>query len=533
MDTSTLPELLFPAQITITGITVKEDVLRLSAEGSDLIAICPSCKAPSAREHSCYLRNPVDLAFADWIVVLELLVKRYFCDNPDCTKTTFAERFPGFLKPYSRSTERASQVRKLVSTKVCAKTTEGLLNALGIGISDTTVNRLLRKLPDPDLPKAHIIGVDDWAKRKGQRYGTIIVDLEHGGIIDLLPDRERDTFSNWLEKHPEIELVSRDRARNYADAITKAAPNAIQVADRWHLLKNLSDTVYETLQQESKAVKINLKTYLTLELSPEAQKMAETEQPDNFTPAELRRKERIELALKYDLMGWKIKDIAVELNVNPKSVQRYLKKPDFRAPRQRRSSILDPYKPHLHQRWQEGCRNAALLFREIQEHGYHGTEKIVRDYVQKFRLAKDASIEATSRLPGLRSLTWDIMRKPEKRKDTQEKLLEYLCLKQPKIAKTFDLAREFAAIIRERESEKLDGWLVDANQSGYRSWQSFSKGLERDYAAVQAALNLDWSNGPTEGYVNLLKCMKRQMYGRAKDDLLRKRLLWLGRWSFT
>lgn len=531
MDKLTLLERLFPAQIRIIGITDQENILELSAESSSSIALCPACKEPSGRKHSRYIRRPVDLALSNWHVVLNLSVTRYFCDNPTCAKRTFAERFSDFLVPYSRSTERVARVRRLISTKMCAKTAEGLLKCLGIGTSDTTILRNLRALPDPPQARPRVIGVDDWAKRKGQQYGTIIVDLEEGEIIDLLLDRTTETFSIWLDGHPDIEVVSRDRARNYADAITQSLPHAVQVADRWHLLKNLSDTVYKALQRESKTIRSTLKTYFLPAQSPEI-KLENSREP---SPAELRRKERIEHVLKYHRLGWSQKDIARTLNIHPKSVQRYLNNPDHWNRRSKRGSKLDPYKPYLLKRWREGCQNASQLFREIRIRGYPGSTTIVLQHLSKFRVSSDLlpTIQASNRLPSLRSLTWYIVRTPDKREDEHERLLEELCLAKPEIARTVGLARQFATIVRERKSDMLESWLDDAEDCGQKNWPGFARSLKQDLAAVGAALSLDWSNGPTEGHVNLLKCVKRQMYGRAKDDLLRKRLLWHGRWTFT
>jgi transposase len=394
---------------------------------------------------------------------------------------------------------------------------------------------------------ARVLGVDDWAKRKGQNYGTILVDLERGEIVDLLADRTAETLVEWLKKHPGIEIVTRDRSQTYADAIQKGAPEAIQVADRWHLLKNLSDVVFRILQQEYGAIKKRLahEEEASGDGGKEMSGATPTVELEALTLAEQRRKERIELALHLNGQGWTQKDIAHHLNIHPKTVRRYLRTPSPQTRRHRTGRLLDAFKPYILKRWNEGCHNAAQLFREIHEQGFAGKPTTVRDFVRQLRQAsglppkarrqkgKSLGANLARRPPTLRSLTWSIVRRPEERTVDDERLLTQLSDGDAKLTATIELARGFAAIVREQQAEKLNEWLEQARQSGFRIWSNFAAGLDQDYDAVRAALTLNWSNGPTEGHINRLKCLKRQMYGRAKDDLLRKRVLWQGRWSFT
>jgi transposase len=537
--------LLGTDQLTVEQIMVEEKRIDLFIESTASKAFCPKCQVESTEVHSQYNRYPVDLAWADRAVVFNLSVKRFFCHNPDCPKRTFAEQFPGVVRPYARKTNRVIEKQQRISVNTCARTAEKLLGYEQIGMSDSTVNRTVRGLPESEIGKVRVLGVDDWAKRKGQRYGTILVDLERGKTIDILGDRTAETLVQWLKEHPGVEIVSRDRSQTYADAITAGAPDAIQVADRWHLLKNLSEAVFKILQQEYDVIKNRLDEHtepvaLTQDKVEEAVKNR-----DMLTPAEERRKERMEQAKQLLQLGWTQKRVAHHLHIHPKTVRRYRRYTSPKSRRSRFSHLLDRFKPYLLQRWNEGCHNASQLYREIKPQGYAGGVATLRLFVRQLRQAsgippmvrkspgQPLNQDPTQLPPSLQKLTSLIAKRPENRLEDDEKILEKISVDQPKLTTTIQLARKFAEIVRQQLPNEFDPWLDQASKSGYRVWSNFAAGLKQDDKAVRAALKLPWSNGPTEGSVNRLKYLKRMMYGRGKDDLLRKRVLWQGRWSFT
>ncbi len=537
-------KLLGTDQLIVNKIIFESDKIVLAVESATDKAICPKCQTESRKIHSNYERYPTDLAWADREVIFNLKVKRFFCRNGGCRKRTFAEQFPGIVIPFGRRTNRVTEKQQRISVNTCARTAEQLLDYEQIGISDSTVNRILRELPEPEEKTIRVLGVDDWAKRKGQRYGTILVDLERGQIVDLLDDRTAETLAQWLKERSGVEIVSRDRSQTYAEAITKGAPGAVQVADRWHLLKNLSDAVFKILQQEYPIIKQRLDNL------PETEQLVSTEErkpekEESLTPAEERRQQRMENAQQLLSLGWTQKRVAHHLNIHPKTVRRYLHSGSPKSRRCRSRCLLDPFKPYILKRWNEGCHNAAQMYREIQPQGFVGEETTVRLFVQQLRLASGLppkvrnqkgqvlNSDPTQNMPSLRKLTCLIAKRPENWTDENEALLAKISFEQPKITVTINLARSFAAIVRQQQVEELDGWLDQASKSGYRIWQNFAGGLKQDYQAVRASLVLPWSNGPTEGHINRLKYLKRLMYGRGKDDLLKKRVLWQGRWSFT
>lgn len=349
-------------------------------------------------------------------------------------------------------------------------------------------------------------------------------------------------MAQWLKEYPGIEVVTRDRSQTYAEAIQEGAPQAIQVADRWHLLKNLSDTVFKILQQEYGLIKKQLAQLAAIGdqgdrpvalsaviLSPVA---------DKLTPAEQRRKERTEDTRKLHGQGWTQKDIGRHLHIHPKTVRRYLQNATPEARRHRRDTrLLAPFEEYIVERWNEGCHNAAQLFREVEQRGYRGKGTTVRSYVRQLRHASGLppgvrcqngrllDPSATKRPPTLRALTWLIVKQPDKRSEEEEELLVRISDGQSKLITTIELAREFAAIVRQRDPEKLEAWLEAAGDSTFQMWRNFATSLRQDYEAVRASLLYAWSNGPTEGHVNRLKCLKRDMYGRAHVDLLRERLV--------
>lgn len=545
METINLPYLLLNTRgFIIEGIQTEEHELGLTLESTAVQGACPKCDQESSQLHSTYLRYPLDLPWAEWPVRLHLRAKRFFCRNQKCPKKTFAERFPDFLARYARRTDRVRQKQQRLGVNVCARTAEKLLKLDQVGISDTTVNRLLLDLPEPEPTTIRVLGVDDWAKRKGQSYGTILVDLERGQIVDLLGERTAEPLVKWLEDHPGIEIVSRDRSQTYGDAIRRGASKAIQVADRWHLLKNASEVIFKILQQEYAAIR-NLLNPEPKSIKTDDLQTKVEEQAEDFTVAERRRKDRIDLVRELHGRGCSQKEIARQINMHPKTIHRYLRAPIPTRRSRRKKRLLDPYHPYLLKRWNEGCHNATQLWREIQAQGFEGHFTIVLTLIQQFRKAgglppnlrhlagKTLDADSIRQPPSLRTLSSWILKRPENRKEEHEKLIEQIHAAQPKLDATLVLAREFASMIRGRKAEELAPWLKKAEQSGYRGWNNFVAGLKQDQAAIRAALTYEWSNGPTEGHINRLKCLKRQMYGRAKDDLLRKRVLWQGRWGFT
>ena len=235
-------------------------------------ATCPLCGKVSTHVHSRYVRSVADLPWRDIPFRLRLHVRRFFCDEPSCPRVTFAERLPELVAPHARRTERFDAWVRSVGFALGGEAGTRLLHVLGLAsTSPTTLLRRIRRAPvarSPAAAKPRVVGIDDWCFRRGQRYGAIVVDLERHQVLDLLPDREADTVATWLRAHPSIEVVSRDRGATFADGATRGAPQARQVADRFHILKNLMEAFQRMLGREQERLRVAAQVVAGMPLPP-------------------------------------------------------------------------------------------------------------------------------------------------------------------------------------------------------------------------------------------------------------------------
>jgi transposase len=422
---------------------------------------------------------------------------------------------------------------------------------LGMPTGDDVLVRLIRRTVPPATPTPRVLGVDDWALRKRHTYGTLLVDLEAQQVVDLLPDRESETLAAWLKDHPGVEIISRDRAGAYAEGATEGAPQAQQVADRWHVLKNLGETLLKVLEGHSRALKqLSLSTPFP-DISPRISSLStpspcpapSTTSPKNTAQHQrrARRYARYEEVCQLHRQGMSMKAIAAQVGLDRKTVLKYITAEAFPEAKPRvRFSMLDPYKAYLLQRWQQGGCSVRQLFREIQQQGYTGGLGIVAQFMADLRrqlglppytrmftpTGQPLSLPANPLTP--RKATWLVLSRSEILKTEDLQVIERLRTLHPDIALAIDLAQSFATLVRQHLQETFDPWLERAQMSPLPPFRSFAAGIRRDYAAVRAAISLAWSNGQVEGQVNRLKFLKRQMYGRAKFDLLRIRVLSAG-----
>ncbi len=543
---ATLPSCILPDPrvVQLHDISVGSDMPSITLVMSAIAptAVCPTCSNDARRVHSRYRRTLADLAWADVPVHISLGVRRFFCDTANCARRIFTERLPTIVRPWARRTTRLANVQQQVGLIAGGAAGAILCTILACPVGIDGVLQLVRQCAPHQHPTPRVLGVDDWAMRKGQRYGTILIDHERGHVVDLLPDRTPETLAQWLRDHPGVEIVTRDRAEAYAQGITQGAPDALQVADRWHLIKNLTDALTSVLQDHRRAIEQHL-AHAAGQPAPPAvapsHAVSDTNKPHATTPtvADQQRQARAEQAHRLHAHGWSNKRIAQHLQCHPKTIQRYLTRhlplAVGRAGRQRK---LEPYTPYLLKRWNEGCHNASQLYRELQPQGFDGGCTILRTFIADLRVKSGVPARSRTgsgtplpvipkRVPSSRMLAWLSTQSAVSLDDEQQALGNKLVTVNATIATTVQLAQTFATMVRERQAATLDRWLDAAVGAEVAPLRSFANGIRADRAAVQAALSQVWSNGRTEGNINRLKCVKRQMYGRGKLDLLRLRLM--------
>jgi transposase len=404
-----------------------------------------------------------------------------------------------------------------------------------VPVSSDTLLRIIRSTCIELSSTPRVLGVDDWAKRKGHSYGTLLVDLERNQPVDLLPDREAKTLATWLQTHPGVEVITRDRANVYIDGATTGAPDAIQIADRWHLLKNLGETLQRMLETHPVDLRVAAKLAhgrSRVKEMPATPTIASAMAPTTPTKTPPSRRQKLfDEVMALNEQGHSRRAIARQLNLNPRTVARYIDAGELprRLAPQNTSTVM-PYRAHIERRWQEGCHNGRQLWREIQADGYGGSYSSVRRFLKRFHpddgRKHQASNGSAPRSLSARQAMRLLVQMPEDATDEQHLRREMLCLCCAQAAEAYPLAQRFVKMFKERQVDALDPWLEDAQASSISQLRNFAASLMRDYDAVKAALVYEWSNGQVEGQVNRLKTIKRQMYGRAKFDLLRQRVLY-------
>jgi len=508
--------------VLVEQVSPERGLLRIVARTSESVQVaCPDCGTPSRRRHSGYQRRLGDGAVGGRQVCIELTVRRLFCDAPGCARVTFAEQVDGLTVRYGRRTPQLGNLLSAIAVALAGRAGQRLAARLPAPVSRTTLLSLVMALPDPPSATPRVLGVDEFAWRKGHHnYGTVLVDCETRAPIDLLPEREAATFAAWLAEHPGVEIICRDRGGAYANGARTGAPDAAQIADLWHVWHNLAEAVKRLVSKHSMCLR-----------GPEA---APDTAPEVLHPPASHggrlavRVEQHHTAVHALLdEGLSVRAIARRLGLARNTVRRYARAATWQELAtgrwQNLPSILDPYKPYLHRRWHKGHTDASKLHAELRERGFTGSYSVVRDYLRRFR--RTPMDAPPPRPPGVRQVTGWITGHPDHVSDDDRQKLKEILARCPELEAATGHVRSFAAMMAIRSAERLPQWIADARADESHGLRAFADGLVSDLDAVTLGLSTPWSSGCVEGRVTDIKMIKRQMAGRAAHPLLRKRVL--------
>lgn len=506
---------LAPSGFAVDAVRVVADRVQILLRSRQPWGTCPSCGGGSRRVQSRYRRRPADLPLGGRRVELSILTRRFWCDGVLCGRRIFCERFDdSVLARYSRRTQRLETIVHHLGLALGGRPAASFADRLMIPVSKDTLLRVVRRRVTAHDDTLTVIGIDDFASRRGKTYGTIVCDLERRRPVVLLPDRALNTSRAWLSEHPTISVVARDRGGGYGEAIARGLPNAEQVADRWHLMENSSraflDAVGKSMRQIRQAVGSNI-------VDPKLLTYAERLQYEGY----LRRQETNEAIKELSKKGTSIRQIVRQTGHSRKVVRDVLRGQRFDVFRTRPSS-LESWLPWLNTRWDEGVRNALALWREMQAQGFPGQSGVVSQWAQRRRLAEKANQSGLARTPSARVIARLLTTARDDLAKSEAILVAAIEVNVPELVVARTTIGNFQSMIRSKTATKLEDWLQAAKLSLVTS---FANGVEKDLAAVRNAIISPWSNGQTEGQITRLKLVKRQMYGRAKLDLLQARLI--------
>ena len=535
--------------LQFNSVSIQEKTVVFQVSSTRFPAICPQCHQVSEKIHSRYRRTLADLPLSGLIVQLICQVKKFFCRNQECSQRIFVERLTGVAEVFARRTRRLDKIicslAFYIGGRVGAKVTE----KLSIGVSRQTLIRHILRNPTPPQIMPKVIGIDDFAFRRGQVYGTLLIDLERRKALDLIPSREAEDVAEWLKKYPQVEVVSRDRSLTYANAVNVALPHAAQIADRFHLVKNIYEVLEKILHRERKTIgQVSDEIRQTgNRISPGKQKPLDNNGYKAFkgpvtkkeklaqvkqSEATKRRMEKYETVKRLRQAGVSISEISRRLRMHRQTVRHFLSCDEYPEPKPtfRKVSPLLNYQDYLRQRWNEGCGNARQLYQELLKQGYVGSYDTLMRFLKIWRIdlpEKDRlRIQLkTFRIPTAREIKWWLLGNKPPKNEGNLNFLELLKQRQPEIIQAVEQIREFQKILKKGTEDDYEKWKQKVKEEGSAEMKNFVFRLSKDEQSVKGAITTEWSNGQVEGQVNRLKLIKRQMYGRANFEVLKAKVL--------
>jgi len=556
------PSLFCPssAELHVERLAIEGALLTVTAVARREAVACPACGASATRVHSRYTRTLADLPWQGTQVRLVVTVRRFFCATTGCVRRIFAEPFPETAARYARRTARATTTLEAIGFALGGRPGARLARALGLASAPGTVLTRVTRAAVPEALTPRVLGVDDFAFRRGQRYGTVLVDLERRRVIDLLPDREAATLATWLRAHPGVAIISRDRGGAYAEGARQGAPDAQQIADRFHLVHNLVEALENACTRHHAALRTAAQAGVDASgtagpsgptvadplsagaaAREEGSRASGGDRPRLSTDERQQQARRARRLAPYEEVGalhragHSKQQIARTLSLARGTVGRWLAAgqcPERATPTQRRTRLVDPYAREIAVYYDSGGTDARELLARLTALGFRGTHVTVWRALHARRVARPAAAVLARpptppappavRVPTPRQTAWLLRTPAADLTDEPRASGTALTAACPALADAQRLGEEFVRLLREHDLDGFDAWLLEAEVSELRS---FARGLRRDGAAVRAAITSPWSNGQVEGQVHRLKVIKKSFFGRAGLPLLRARML--------
>jgi transposase len=540
--------ILFPqlAALKVHRVEDTDEAVVITASCTASSGSCPACGSVSARVHGGYSRTVADGAAGGRAVLIVLRVLRFLCTCPSCPKATFALQVNGLTSRYCRRSVPLTGMLTGFGLELAGRAGARLASRLGIAVHSSTILRLVAGLPGREASAApEILGIDDFALRKGHVYGTVLVNMETGDVVGMLPDREAATVEAWLKAHPGAAIICRDRAGAYAEGARNGAPGAIQVADRWHMWHNLAEYAEKTVGRHRACLLEAARETAAADDEDEdededTREKAQDAGPGDQAPPDgipdesgpeprlaTRTRERYADIRARLGAGQSKAAIIRATGLSPKTVNRFARAEsidELLVKALARESKLDEFKPYLCRRWNEGARDAAVLHAELRQHGWNGSARTVRRYIAPFR-ATEAAPEPPPAVPKTRQITKLLLTRPDHLDADEHEQLAGIRAQCPHLDALARHVTAFAEMMTDRTgSTALDDWLAAVGADDQPELHSFAIGIRQDKEAVLNGLSLPYSSGRVEGTVNKIKTVKRQMYGRAGFALLRTRV---------
>jgi transposase len=495
---------------------------RVRAKAHD--AACSRCGRRSSRVHARYLRRLADLPVGGRRVRIVVKVRRFKCVEPGCPQATFSEQIPGLTAPFARRTPSLTAALAEIALALAGRPGARLAVKLGMPCCRDVLIRLIRARAAPVAEHIEVLGVDDFAIRRGHTYNTVLIDMDTHRPVDVLPGREAGTLAAWLREHPEIRVVCRDRAGAYAEAIRSGAPQAVEVADRFHLWQNLCEAAGKTVAAHHHCLRAPDRDTTTTPAAP----------PREYR---LATRTRARHAAIHDLLaqGLSRNAVARELNLGIHTVRRFANAAsaeELLGKAEHRPTKLDPYLELVNQRWNEGVATARAIHAELQALGFTGTANIVERHLRPLRpdgngrrRGQGAPAPTGPTIPKPRRISRALLTHPDHLTDHDTRTLARAVASCPHLHRLYGHIRSFAKIMAQRRGHELTTWLENVEADDLPELRSFATGIRRDLAAVINGLTLEHSSGAVEGNVTRIKRLKRDGYGRANFELLRARIL--------